>query len=49
MRGDTMIFYEDDNLLIRSMIEMDIERLVNGFIEQNWNKPYKLFKDYYNQ
>lgn len=49
MRGDTMIFYEDDNLVIRSMLEMDIEKLVEGFIEQNWNKPYKLFKDYYNQ
>lgn len=44
-----MIYYNNDNLLIRSMIKSDIENLVHGFAEQNWHKPYELFNDYYNQ
>lgn len=44
-----MIYYKEDNLLIRTMMKRDIEKLVNGFSEQKWNKPYELFHDYYNQ
>lgn len=44
-----MIYYKDENLIIRSMIKSDIERFVDGFAEQNWHKPYSLFNDYYNQ
>src|SRR5690554_3714512 len=44
-----MIYYNDDNLVIRSMVKSDIEELVNGFLEQGWDKPYELFVDYYNQ
>lgn len=47
--GIEMIYYEDDNLCIRTMIKGDIEKLVNGFAEQNWRKSYELFNDYYNQ
>ena len=31
------------------MIKSDIEKFVNGFAEQNWQKSYKQFNDYYNQ
>lgn len=34
-----MIYYIKDNLVIRSMLELDIEKLVQGFLEQGWNKP----------
>lgn len=44
-----MIYYKDGNLLIRSMLKSDIEKLVEGFAEQNWHKSYELFNRYYNQ
>lgn len=44
-----MIFYNNDGLTIRSMVKYDIEKLVNGFFEQGWHKPYELFSEYYNQ
>ena len=44
-----MIYYNKDNFVIRSMVKCDIERLVNGFAEQGWNKPQEQFTDYYNQ
>lgn len=31
------------------MLESDIEKLVEGFAEQNWHKPYELFYEYYRQ
>jgi ribosomal protein S18 acetylase RimI-like enzyme len=30
-------------------MKYDIEKLVNGFIEQGWHKSYELFNEYYNQ
>jgi GNAT superfamily N-acetyltransferase len=30
------------------MLRDDIDKLVQGFGEQNWNKPYELFEEYYN-
>lgn len=44
-----MIYYNKDNIVIRSMIRSDSEALSNGFAEQNWNKSYELFDNYYNQ
>ena len=44
-----MIYYKEGSLLIRSMMTTDVERLVNGFAEQDWHKPYELFNYYYNQ
>ncbi|WP_027631494.1 GNAT family N-acetyltransferase [Clostridium hydrogeniformans] len=44
-----MIYYNKDNILIRSMIKSDIKNLVHGFTEQNWHKSYELFNDYYTQ
>ncbi|MDF2821362.1 MAG: GCN5-related N-acetyltransferase [Clostridiales bacterium] len=44
-----MIYYDKENLLIRSMMKSDIEKLVLGFAEQGWNKPYEQFVNYYNQ
>ncbi|MCM1988516.1 GNAT family N-acetyltransferase [Oceanirhabdus seepicola] len=44
-----MIYYKDDSLFIRSIIESDIEDFVAGFKEQNWHKSYELFNNYYNQ
>ncbi len=44
-----MIYYNNDNLVIRSMIKSDIEKLVNGFLDQGWHKSYELFNNYYSQ
>ncbi|MFJ7934749.1 GNAT family N-acetyltransferase [Sporosarcina sp. NPDC096371] len=44
-----MIYYNDDHVLIRSMIKSDIQEFVDGFAEQQWDKPVKLFYDYYCQ
>lgn len=44
-----MIYYCKENLIIRSMEKRDIDKLVNGFKEQNWNKPFELFNNYYNE
>ncbi|GFP76269.1 GNAT family N-acetyltransferase [Clostridium fungisolvens] len=44
-----MIYYKNDVLMIRSMVKSDIEKLVNGFIEQGWHKPYEQFGEYYSQ
>lgn len=44
-----MIYYNNDNLIIRSMMKSDVEKLVNGFLEQGWHKSYELFNTYYNQ
>lgn len=44
-----MIYYNNDNLIIRSMMKGDIEELTNGFTEQGWNKPKEQFMNYYSQ
>lgn len=44
-----MIYYNVEDLMIRSMLKSDIDKLVRGFLEQNWHKPFELFNDYYNQ
>jgi hypothetical protein len=44
-----MIYYNNDNLIIRSMMKSDIEKFVDGFTEQGWHKSYELFDEYYNQ
>ncbi|MEG0774087.1 GNAT family N-acetyltransferase [Clostridium sp.] len=44
-----MIYYNNDTLTIRSMMESDIEKFVHGFTEQGWHKSYELFNEYYNQ
>ena len=44
-----MIYFNNDRLLIRSMMKSDIQRLVDGFAEQNWHKPDQLFINYYQQ
>lgn len=44
-----MIYYDKDNLTIRSMMKSDIEKFVNGFVEQGWHKSHELFDMYYNQ
>ncbi|MFT4146302.1 MAG: GNAT family N-acetyltransferase [Mobilitalea sp.] len=44
-----MIYYNKDNLTLRSMKKNDIEYLVLGFAEQGWNKPYEQFLEYYTQ
>ncbi len=42
-----MIYYEDKNILIRSMKEDDALNLVKGFKEQGWNKPIEQYKQYF--
>lgn len=44
-----MIYYEEENLVIRSMMEEDAKRLFQGFHDQGWHKPVLQFMDYYNQ
>lgn len=44
-----MIYYNNDNLTIRSMMKSDVEKFVNGFVEQGWHKSRELFDMYYNQ
>lgn len=44
-----MIYYNEDNLIIRSMIKSDIESFVRGFAEQGWNKTKEQFDAYFNQ
>lgn len=44
-----MIYYKNENVLIRSMMKIDIEKFVDGFAEQNWHKSYELFNKYYNR
>lgn len=44
-----MIYYNNDNLALRSMVKSDIKKLVDGFAEQGWHKSNELFSEYYNQ
>lgn len=44
-----MIYYNGENLIIRSMLESDIEEFVKGFLEQGWHKSQELFSNYYNE
>lgn len=44
-----MIYYNQDQFIIRSMVFSDIDKLVEGFSKQNWNKPYELFQEYLHQ
>lgn len=44
-----MIYYNNDTLTVRSMVKSDVEKFVNAFAEQGWNKSYELFNEYYNQ
>lgn len=44
-----MIYYDENNLIIRSMVKGDIEKLCQGFTAQGWNKPQEQFEHYYNQ
>lgn len=43
------MYYKNGNLTIRPMFKGDIEKLVNGFLEQGWHKSYELFSEYFNQ
>lgn len=44
-----MIHYNDDKLIIRSMLKSDIEEFVKAFLEQGWHKSQELFINYYNE
>ena len=44
-----MIYYKDSNVIIRPMIQTDIEQFVDAFAKQGWNKPFELFQHYYSQ
>ncbi|MDF2484025.1 MAG: GCN5-related N-acetyltransferase [Herbinix sp.] len=43
-----MVYYEEGKIILRTMVREDIDKLVRGFEEQNWHKPYELFEEYYN-
>ena len=42
-----MVYYQDDNLLIRSMIKSDIDNIMRNYVEQNWHKPIDIINSYY--
>ncbi|MDG5472282.1 GNAT family N-acetyltransferase [Jeotgalibacillus sp. ET6] len=44
-----MIYFQEDDLLIRPMIERDIQQFVSAFSQQGWHKPVELYEDYYQQ
>ncbi|MFE6168680.1 GNAT family N-acetyltransferase [Viridibacillus arvi] len=44
-----MIYHKDNCVLIRSMLKSDVEKFVTAFTEQNWEKPFDLFNNYFNQ
>jgi GNAT superfamily N-acetyltransferase len=44
-----MIYYNEGDLIIRSMSYTDIEAFVLGFAGQGWNKPAEQFLTYYNE
>jgi GNAT superfamily N-acetyltransferase len=41
-----MIYYQKDTLLIRTMNENDIEKILNNYREQNWSKPREVIESY---
>ncbi|MBQ2956880.1 MAG: GNAT family N-acetyltransferase [Clostridia bacterium] len=43
------IYYQDENLIIRSMIHSDIEDLLKAFSAQNWHKPIEVLERYYKE
>ena len=44
-----MVYYNEENLVIHSMMKSDIESLAQGFAEQGWNKSQEQFYEYYTQ
>lgn len=43
------IYYQDQSVKIRSMLESDIDALWNGFRDQGWDKPREQFVRYYQE
>lgn len=44
-----MIYYKNEDVLIRSMTEEDAPNLFKAFQEQGWNKSIELFNYYFNE
>ncbi len=44
-----MIYLVKKDLIIRKMMEADVDSLYEGFKAQGWNKPRDLFLNYYRQ
>jgi GNAT superfamily N-acetyltransferase len=42
-----MIFYKDDDLMIRSMKDVDAKIIYNEFLKQNWHPSLDTYKNYY--
>lgn len=42
-----VIYYQDEHILIRSMVESDIKALQDGFTRQGWGKPAEVLKGYF--
>jgi len=43
------VYLQEGNVIIRSMNESDKKKFVDAFEEQGWQKPLKLFDDYFIQ
>ena len=44
-----MIYYSDDKIIIRAMMKEDIDDIINGFKEQEWEKPRDVLELYINE
>lgn len=44
-----VVYYSDEKLVIRSMLEADVDQLWNGFRGQNWDKPREQFVRYFEE
>ncbi|WP_227395968.1 GNAT family N-acetyltransferase [Jeotgalibacillus aurantiacus] len=44
-----MTYFQDEILMIRSMMEQDPEKFVEAFKKQGWDKPLELYKRYFVQ
>lgn len=48
-RREAMIYLVKKDLIVRKMMEEDVDALYEGFKAQGWNKPRDLFLNYYRQ
>ncbi len=44
-----MVYYQDQNVTVRPMIESDCEEFVRGFAAQGWKKPLEQYQRYFQE
>lgn len=48
-KSENKVYYNDENITIRSMKESDISKIYNSFKEQSWNREINDFENYFNE